>query len=263
VVQPSQFPDQTQYVVTLSSSPKRIISLVPSQTEVLADLGLEDRVVGITKFCIHPHPWQKSKTIVGGTKSFDFDRVHQLQPDLILGNKEENYQEGIQTLREKYPVWLSDIETLDDALRMIQSIGAMTQTEVKAELIANSIREAFRDVALVKPKSVLYLIWKNPWMAAGRNTFIHTVLEIAGWKNIVAASRYPTLTSDDLKTLSPDYIFLSSEPFPFQQKHVDELSQLTPKSKIVLVDGEMFSWYGSRLLKTPAYLHSLRGSLER
>lgn len=257
----SQFTDQTQYSGSVTRSPKRIISLVPSQTELLADLGLDEQVVGITKFCIHPAHWQKSKTLIGGTKSFHFDTIDQLQPDLILGNKEENYESGIRQLREKYPVWLSDIETLDDALRMIHSIGVLTQTEKKAHSIANSIQEAFRDTDQVKSKSVLYLIWRDPWIAAGRNTFINTILELGGWKNIEPASRYPNLSYQDLQTLAPDYIFLSTEPFPFQTKHIDELTQLVPKSKVVLVDGEMFSWYGSRLTKTPAYLRSLKASL--
>ena len=117
------FIDHLGKQISISFPPKRIISLVPSQTELLADLGLEDRIVGITKFCIHPEPWQKTKTIVGGTKKFRFDVIDSLKPDLIIGNKEENYQGGIEQLKSQYPVWMSDIVTLKDAFAMIREIN--------------------------------------------------------------------------------------------------------------------------------------------
>lgn len=244
-------------VTTYNGTPKRIISLVPSQTELLADLGLEQQVVGITKFCIYPPSWRKTKTIVGGTKNFHFDTIHTLKPDLIIGNKEENYQEGIVTLRETYPVWLSDIVTLDDARQMIQAVGMLTARQQAAADIIDHINTALATIRPLPPRRVVYLIWRNPWMAAGKDTFIDTMLTSLGLVNAVQQPRYPELTAAALADIQPDYIFLSSEPYPFQEKHVAELQQRCPNTQCILVDGEMFSWYGSRLMQAPAYFNRL------
>jgi ABC-type Fe3+-hydroxamate transport system substrate-binding protein len=244
-------------VTTYNGTPKRIISLVPSQTELLADMGLEHEVVGITKFCIYPPTWRKTKTIIGGTKNFHFDIIHNLKPDLIIGNKEENYQEGIVTLRETYPVWLSDITTLEDARQMIRGVGALTARQQAAADIVDRIDTAFATIRPRAPRRVVYLIWHKPWMAAGQDTFIDAMLTSLGLVNAVQQRRYPELTTDALAALQPDYIFLSSEPYPFQEKHVAEWQQRCPNTRSMLVDGEMFSWYGSRLLQAPAYFNSL------
>lgn len=244
--------------ILLDRPPQRIISLVPSQTELLADLGLDQNVLGITKFCVHPSEWLLRKTIVGGTKKFHFDIIDKLNPDLILGNKEENYLEGIVRLSEKYPVWMSDIVTLHDALSMITSIGELTDRQSEANQITEGIVNQFRQVKKHRGQSVLYLIWQQPWMAVGTNTFIHTLLTTLGLKNIIDfRERYPELHAEEIKKLKPDYIFLSTEPFPFSDRHVKEIQRISPGSKILLVDGEMFSWYGSRLLKSPAYFNTL------
>ena len=238
--------------------PQKIISLVPSQTELLFDLGLETRVCGITKFCVHPKQWRNTKTIIGGTKNFWFDVIDEIKPDLIIGNKEENYKEGILELREKYPVWISDIVSLDDSLQTVKSIGEITDTSDKAADIARQIENSFSLLKKFESQSVLYMIWRNPWMAVASNTFIHTMLSKMGLKNCLAEkSRYPELDVAEIKALAPDIIFLSSEPFPFQEKHIEELQQICPDARIMLVDGEMFSWYGSRLIQAPAYFNSL------
>jgi ABC-type Fe3+-hydroxamate transport system substrate-binding protein len=251
------FTDQLSEQVKLNDSVKRIVSLVPSQTELLYDLGLGDRVVGITKFCVHPIEWRKTKTIVGGTKKFNMDVIGQLEPDLILGNKEENYQEGIDALRLKYPIWMSDIYTLEDAISMIQSVGEITQTENKAMKLVTEIEQTFKDLLPTQTHKVLYLIWKDPWMAVGKNTFIDSMLKKIGLKNVVGVGRYPELSLNEIQALSSEVILLSSEPFPFNQQHIDELQQFMPSSKIILVDGEMFSWYGSRLVKAPDYFRQV------
>jgi ABC-type Fe3+-hydroxamate transport system substrate-binding protein len=248
--------DQMGNSVMVSVPPKRIISLVPSQTELLADLGLVDEVVGITKFCVHPQTW-KQKPHVGGTKLFNYGHIDQLAPDLIIGNKEENYREGIEELQKKYPVWMSDIETLSDATEMIRSIGVLTDRSLRAQEIANGIEERFTHVKQVSSMKTLYLIWKKPWMAAGKNTFIDCMLSRLGLINAVERSRYPELGEQEIKQIDPDLILLSSEPYPFKEHHSKELKALCPNAKIVLVDGEMFSWYGSRLLKAPAYFETL------
>ena len=252
------FIDQLDNEVSISFPPKRIISLVPSQTELLASLGLQDEVVGITKFCVHPAAWQKSKTIVGGTKNFRYDIIDDLQPDLIIGNKEENYKEGIYELQKKYPVWMSDIVTWNDALDMMRGIGQITGKEAQVLTIMSSIENAFEALNAFSSQSVLYFIWRKPWMVAGRDTFIHAILEKLNLRNVIQSSRYPELSDDEIRRLNPEYIFLSSEPYPFQEKHIAELKALCPSSKIILVDGEMFSWYGSRLLHAPLYFNSLQ-----
>ena len=252
-----QSTDQLGRAIEFNFPPQRIISLVPSQTELLFDLNLADRVVGITKFCVHPPNWFLSKTKVGGTKKFNFDIIHSLHPDLIIGSKEENYEKGINELALKYPVWASDIISWEDALSMIKDIGNLVDENEKAELLLDRIKNKFEKVNPVPVKRVLYLIWRNPWMAAGKNTFINTMLSKIGLVNCLEVERYPELSVDDMRKLSPEVILLSSEPFPFQRKHIEELQSLLPDTKIILVDGEMFSWYGSRLLKAVDYFSAL------
>ncbi|RAV97668.1 ABC transporter substrate-binding protein [Pseudochryseolinea flava] len=251
------FLDQMNHLVTINFPPRRIVSLVPSQTELLADLDLDEKIVGITKFCVHPQAWISPKKIVGGTKQFNFEVIQALEPDLIIANKEENYQEGINRLRAKYPVWTSDIVSIEDAVAMVACLGQITDTKEQAENIIASIHESFEKLISTPPVSALYLIWHKPWMAAGRDTFINTLLEKMGLRNAVPETRYPEISEEYIQAMNPDYILLSSEPFPFKEKHVDMLQQLLPQSKIILVDGEMFSWYGSRLIKAPAYFNSL------
>jgi ABC-type Fe3+-hydroxamate transport system substrate-binding protein len=256
------FTDQLGNQIKIQFPPQRIISLVPSQTELLADLNLDNRVVGITKFCIHPELWLKSKTIVGGTKKFQFNVIESLKPDLIIGNKEENYLEGVDQLRSKFPVWMSDIVTLEDSFNMIRQVGELTNAESQALHISNQIRISFSELEKLPPLRALYLIWRNPWMGAGTGTFINELMIVAGFKNCLSnQSRYPELNQEDLTTLNPELILLSSEPYPFQQKHIEEIKAFCPTAKIILVDGEMFSWYGSRLKKFRAYLKSLTTTL--
>lgn len=255
--------DQLGDIITVPDFPIRIVSLVPSQTELLHDLGLGERVVGITKFCVHPKEWFKAKTRIGGTKQVNIEAVKALSPDLIIGNKEENTKDDIEALRELAPVWMSDIETLADALQMIIDVGALTDTLDNANDIAESIRASFDSFqSSIKDKSVLYLIWKNPYMGAAEGTFIHDLLtNELGFKNVLSPqSRYPICDLNDLKE-QPDYIFLSSEPYPFKKEHMDELVQRFPFSNVLLVDGEYFSWYGSRLMGTAEYFASLQALL--
>jgi ABC-type Fe3+-hydroxamate transport system substrate-binding protein len=253
------FLDMMGREVTINHPPKRIISLVPSQTELLYDLGLANQIVGQTVFCIHPQTKFKNAVKIGGTKKVQFEKIHALKPDLIIGNKEENTKKIIDTLSQQYPVWMSDIFTIEDNFRMIKEIGTICQVEVKALEICQKISEEFQEIQKYTSRSCLYLIWKNPYMAAGGQTFINEMLKYAGFKNVLPkASRYPELTDDDILKLNPETILLSSEPFPFKEKHISELKQLLPKAKIHLVDGEMFSWYGSRILKAPEYFKNLR-----
>lgn len=249
--------DQMGREITVPINPQRIISLVPSQTELLFDLGLEDRVVGRTKFCIHPKEKCVNTPVVGGTKQFRMETIHQLKPDLIIGNKEENYQEGIEELANDYPVWMSDIVDLEDAYEMMMAIGALTQTTTQTAEMVTTIKGGFASLAALPKRSALYLIWKKPYMAAGKNTFIDVVMGAAGIENCLQDSRYPELDEAQLKNLNPDLVLLSSEPYPFKQQHIEALQAYFPTAHIRLVDGELFSWYGSRLQYTPNYLSEL------
>lgn len=259
-MQNATFTDQLDRSITIPFPPKRIISLVPSQTELLFDLGLDEEIVGITKFCIHPAYRLKSKTKIGGTKKLDLELIRGLRPDLIIGNKEENEREQIEALMLEFPVWMSDIKDLDDALEMISDVGSLTGKKEKALEIVAQIKEGFAGLAAEnnsRSKRIVYFIWKNPYMAAGNDTFINDILERAGWINTIETSRYPELSAEEIKQASPDWIFLSSEPYPFKEKHLAEFQELVPAAKVIIVDGEMFSWYGSRLLQVPAYLQTL------
>jgi ABC-type Fe3+-hydroxamate transport system substrate-binding protein len=246
--------------VLVPKEPRRIVSLVPSQTELLFDLGLGDRVVGITKFCIHPEVWFREKTRVGGTKSVDFKKISQLAPDLIIGNKEENTQSDIEALESLYPVWMSDIKTLDDAKTMIREVGEITRTGSAANQLVFNIEQEFAKLQTSSRKRALYLIWKNPFMGVARDTFIHQMMVQAGFENVLEdeRGRYPELTAEQIEQLDPEYILLSSEPFPFSGKHSEEVREQFPLRKIVELDGEMFSWYGSRLRLSPLYFKRLR-----
>jgi ABC-type Fe3+-hydroxamate transport system substrate-binding protein len=257
------FIDQTRRKVELPQMPGRIVSLVPSQTELLAHLELDEKVAGITKFCIHPAAWFRTKTRVGGTKQVKMDIVHQLRPDLVIANKEENVKEQVEELASHYPVWISDVNNLEDAREMIGEVGKMTGKEEGSEKLITRISENFSGLTPPgrRPKTC-YLIWRNPYMTIGGDTFIHSMLETAGFDNIFKQlQRYPALTIDELKAADPELLFLSSEPFPFRQQHARELQGLLPHTKIILVDGEIFSWYGSRLLLAPGYFKKLRQEL--
>ncbi len=259
-----RYRDQLNRELVLQSTPKRIVSLVPSQTELLFDLGLDEEVVGITKFCIHPSEWRNLKTRVGGTKSIHVKNIIDLNPDLIIANKEENDRDSILQMTEHFPVWVSDVRTLADAYSMIKSIGEITGKSIKSNAISSSIAREFEILKVNRKYRALYLIWNDPFMSVNSDTFIHEMMLKSGFLNVVSDfdHRYPELKDADLIRLNPELVLLSSEPFPFKQKHVDQIQSLLPKSKIILVDGEMFSWYGSRLLKTPAYINELHKNIE-
>ncbi len=244
-----------QRTVEIHSTVSRIVSLVPSQTELLVDLGLKDRLVGITKFCVHPKELRKEIQLIGGTKNVKVKLVESLNPDLVIGNKEENNQSDIEELEQNLPTWMSDIFNLKDALEMIERVGEITGTQKRAAEIGSEIQRNFLQLnPMDGNKSVLYLIWKNPYIAAGTNTFIDSMLGHLGFRNAMNETRYPEV---NLKEVNPDLIFLSSEPFPFKKKHIEELQIQFPNSRVILVDGEFFSWYGSRLIKAPDYFTKL------
>ncbi len=248
----------------LNYLPKKIVSLVPSQTELLFDLGLEAETIGITKFCVHPQSWFKTKEKIGGTKTVNIDKILQLQPDLIIANKEENVKEQIEALAAAYPVWLSDVNNFEDALKMISNIGELTCKNEEAVNLINNITIAFKSFPKINhPIKTAYLIWQKPYMTVGGDTFINDMLLQCGFENVFAnKTRYPQINIDDLPTANCQLLLLSSEPYPFKQKHIDELSKQLPGTKIILADGEFFSWYGSRMLQAPGYFKQLIAQIQ-
>ena len=255
--------DQMGREVRLSYPPLRIVSLVPSQTELLIDLGLRKQLVGVTKFCLHPADARHTAQVIGGTKNFDLAKISAIQPDLLIGNKEENYQEGITELEKKYPVWMSNITSLPEALDMMRRVGSLTGKQQLAEPLANEISQSF--AKLGSPSTLIsaaYFIWRKPYMVAANGTFINDMLRRAGFQNVFAhLGRYPEVTPAQLAQAAPARILLSSEPYPFQEKHFAEFQEICPTAKIQVVDGELFSWYGSRLRRSAAYFQALRREL--
>jgi ABC-type Fe3+-hydroxamate transport system substrate-binding protein len=257
------YTDQLKRTISLNQNPTRIVSLVPSQTELLYSLGLLEEVVGITNFCVHPTLWFNSKTRIGGTKSVKTETVHALQPNLIIANKEENVKEQIEELEKHYPVWISDISNLNDVYHMIQLVGEITNKETEAATLTANIQNEFaRLITNTRTLRTAYLIWQKPHMSVGGDTFINDMLQRCGLHNVFAhLKRYPEITIEELKTENCELVLLSSEPFPFKEKHIEDLQKQLPNSKIALVNGEFFSWYGSRLQYAPAYFKELISQL--
>ena len=257
--------DQLNRSVKIDFPLRRIVSIVPSQTELLANLNLEKEVVGLTKYCVHPNSWWTSKQRVGGTKNLNLNKIYDLSPDLIIANKEENRKEDIELLMKKYPVWISDVKDLESAKDMILKIGIITQKTTESKLIIENINKVFTSLNLKNPirKKVVYLIWDKPIMTINNDTFINDIIQKIGFVNIFKSKkeRYPEISIDELKESNPDILFLSSEPFPYKKKHIDKYRTLLPTTKIELVNGEYFSWYGSRLQECKNYFLDLQNKL--
>jgi ABC-type Fe3+-hydroxamate transport system substrate-binding protein len=245
--------------------PQRIVSLVPSQTELLHDLGLNDEVVGITKFCVHPEEWFRTKPRIGGTKNINMEKIVAMQPDLVIANKEENVKEQVEILAKHTRVHVTNVNDLHGAINMIRDIGFITATDAEASILTNNISEEFEKLHAHIGKThatCAYLIWKEPLMTVGGDTFISDILAHCGLTNAFDhLQRYPVVTLNDIRNTKCDYVFLSSEPYPFKEPHQRELMTELPQTKVHLVDGEMFSWYGSRLTQAPAYFARLLGDL--
>ncbi|MFV8343361.1 ABC transporter substrate-binding protein [Flavobacterium sp. XS2P39] len=259
--------DQLGTFHSFETSPKRIISLVPSQTELLYDLGLEDRIIGITKFCVHPYHFKSTKKIVGGTKKVHFEKIKLLQPDIIICNKEENTREIVDELRKICPVWVTNIITIEDNFKMITDFGQLFNCRTEAQKWNDKLDFALRDFKNFikdKPlKKVAYFIWKDPFMVAGSDNFINELLKLNHFENIYQdKGRYPEIELKKMRLEGdPDLVFLSSEPFPFKEEDAFEIGRFTHHAKTIFVDGEMFSWYGSRLLKAFEYFKKIHQKL--
>ncbi|MBD3583980.1 helical backbone metal receptor [Flavobacterium selenitireducens] len=256
--------DQVGIEHRFTSTPKRIVSLVPSQTELLYELGLEANIVGITKFCVHPAHLKATKKIVGGTKKLHVERVASLEPDIIIANKEENTLEIVESLQRIAPVWVTDIATIEDNLKMISDFGQLFSVRTEARKWIDKIEFAhanFKKFMSGRPSHrVAYFIWKNPHMVAGGGTFINEMLKLNHFVNIYEErERYPEIIIQKMRIQGdPEIVLLSSEPYPFKDEDAFELGRFTHHAKTIFVDGEMFSWYGSRLVKAFDYFKVLQ-----
>ena len=264
----TSFKDQLNRTIQFIETPKRIISLVPSQTELLCDLGLENYLVGVTKFCVHPNHIKSKAAVVGGTKQIHIDKIKALQPDIILCNKEENTKDIVEACETICNVHISDIYNISDSLELIKQYGAIFKRKKEASLLIEKIKNELDDFEIfIQNKStlkVVYFIWKNPWMVAANNTFINYLLKLNKFENnFLNEIRYPEIKLSKSKVNKRvEVVLLSSEPFPFNDAHAEELQDFYPDATIKLVDGEMFSWYGSRLAKAFAYFKTLRLNLQ-
>lgn len=251
--------DQIGNTIIMPAPAQRIVCLVPSLTETLCEMGLQNMVVGVTKFCIYPKNINKKVTQIGGTKNINVDKIKALKPHIIIASKEENIKEQIEALQPYAQVYVTDIKTIDDTVSALNDIAVITDTNLVNFAWYKKLL-AYNNMPLEVPKfNVIYLIWRRPYMGVGGNTFIHFMLEKAGYINCLKyTNRYPIITKLFLLSTPIDFIFLSSEPFPFTQKHINELQILLPYTKIILVDGEIFSWYGHRTTKALTYFANLQ-----
>lgn len=258
--------DQVGTAHTFATAPQRIISLVPSQTELLFDLGLEKSIIGVTKFCVHPYYAKSVCKVIGGTKKVHYEKIRLLKPDIIIANKEENTKEIVEKLSEICPVWVTDILTIEDNLQMITDFGKIFNKRTEAQKwndkINNSLHNFKAFVESIPIKKVAYFIWRDPFMVAGSGNFIDEMLKLNHFENIYTEPRYPEITIENIrKDGDPEIIFLSSEPYPFKDEHAIEIGHHTPAT-IIFVDGEMFSWYGTRLLKAFEYFKEVHQRLD-
>lgn len=248
--------------IVVNDAPKKIISLVPSQTEFMFDLGLDNEIIGITNYCIHPQNKVVQKIKIGGTKRVDIAKIRALQPDIIFANKEENEKQDIELLSKEFLVYTSDVVTIEDAYQMMLDIGALCNKEDAAHAWVKRIQMSLQTEKQKQWGKALYLIWRKPWMSVGKDTFIHHIMQYMGFENCMQhTTRYPILSNDEIIAMQPDVILLSSEPYAFRERHIEEMQALCPNARIMLVDGEIFSWYGSRMQYISAYRDQLYANL--
>ena len=250
--------DQLGRTVTYPYPPKKIVSFAPAITETLFSLNLQEHIVGRTRFCIHPKGIVEKAVNVGGTKDLKMERIHALQPDLIVVEKEENTKEMVEELEQHYPVYAFEVQTVEDALTMIATLGTIVDRTIEADALVHDIRSAFTAFPkLYEKKRVAYVIWQNPYMVVGKHTYIQSLLAQLGFYNpfIEFEGRYPTVTEAEFRAAKLDYVLLATEPFPFQEKHIPTFEKLTNGAKTVIVDGEMF-WYGVKMLEAIPYFNN-------
>ncbi|MCB0833744.1 MAG: ABC transporter substrate-binding protein [Bacteroidetes bacterium] len=246
--------------VRFDRPPTRVVSLIPSITESLFELGLESSVQGVSKYCIYPAGLTDGKRKVGGQKNPDFQAIEEINPDLIILNREENKPDHIRKLGEKYPIWVTYPRQFLDTLALLRDLGGIFgvsvddyQSEIRAGVEALHLEAAQRC-------RVLYLIWRNPWMSINGDTFIHDVLKLHGLDNVFAEhpERYFEVSVDEIISKNPEMIILPDEPYRFLKKHIAEFGDLpiqaVASGRVFLADGTYFCWYGTRSARTSSYI---------
>jgi len=236
----------------------RIVSLVPSITELLCDLGLAPQLVGRTGFCIHPADLVRDIPKVGGTKDVNIEKIRKLAPTHLVVNIDENEKPAVDKLAQFVPniVVTHPIEPRDN-LALVQLLGGVFCAQEKADAWCQAFEAELAQVKPGRPQRVLYCIWKDPWMTVSRDTYIARMLALIGWSiPDIGQVRYPSFEWSDALVRDVDQVLLSSEPYRFTEEHVDALERQIGKP-VQLVDGEMMSWYGSRALQGIRYLKGL------
>ena len=253
--------DALGQIHTPSNAAPRIVSLVPSITELLCDLGLAQYLVGRTGFCIHPAAIVKTIAKIGGTKDVNVEKIRQLAPSHLIVNIDENEKPTVDLLSEFIPhVIVTHPALPKDNLVLYRLLGGIFGVEKRAEELCVEFEAAYAQLPAVSMrKTMLYCIWKDPWMTISADTYIANMLSLIGWKawtSTRSQNRYPIFEWDDSILSQIDGVLLSSEPYRFTDQHVIELEQKIAKP-VRLVDGEMLSWYGSRAIAGLHYLRQL------
>lgn len=253
--------DQIGRKLEVEKTPQKVISLVPSLTELMLDLGVE--LIGRTKFCVHPAEQVNLIPTYGGTKNPKVADIKASEADLVIANKEENNADDVDELSKDKTVFTTDISNMEDTLDFVQQISGILEVQEKGQEISQKLRYWVETQKTNgSDTKILYMIWREPWMAAASGTYIDDMIQKMGWQNVLAdKTRYPKIDTQELQHLDPDFVLLSSEPYPFEKKHIAEIQEIFPDAKILLVDGEAFSWYGSRLLKKTSYLKDLKKTI--
>lgn len=239
---------------------RRIVSLVPSLSETVCDLGLRDELIACTKFCIEPKDLHRSCTLVGGTKDFDVAQILSLNPTHILCNQEENPKAPVEELMKHVPTSVTFPKSPKDVPAMLRDIGDFLAARDPFERAARELEGAMQALQLLPRQRFLYFIWRQPYMIAGRDTYISRFLEQWGWENAAPKDeRYPSLEPNEITAAKADLILFSSEPFPFRKRDADRLrTEIADCPPIYRIDGQMLSWFGTRTVKAWAMMEEIR-----
>jgi len=256
-----QFNDDLERRIYLDKAPRKIISLCPSLSETLYDLGLAECIAGRTDYCVHPQELADRVPSVGGPKSVSIDAVKKIGPDLILIVKEENDKKNIEKLTALgYKCFIFDINSVSDALKMLVKLGKIFGLEKKASKIHDNVVKGLDSIkGIGNGASFLYMVWNSPYMACATDNYINSLLNHAGLSNCLSdrLKRYVIMPLNSLKSLSPELVLLPSEPYRYTFADRAKFEKIFPAARVELVDGEMFCWYGSRMAKASEYIKKL------
>lgn len=247
--------DHVGRTIEIAISPKRIISLCPAITTTLFSIGLDKEIIGRTRYCLFPENKVEQLEVVGGTKDINLEKIRTLNPDLIIAEKEENTEEIVLQLEKEFPVYVFEVQSIEDNDRMIQDLGQLTNKETASARLREQILQALGSLPNLQGKKVAYMIWQNPFMVVGDDTYINALLGAMNLVNPFTAveGRYPVVTLEDLQQMDLDYLLLATEPFRFKERHVEKMASLLTTVQVSLIDGEMF-WYGVNMIDGANYL---------